>query len=295
MTYQEKIRSQLAGYKAKKFPDIPNGEWEIDEKEYPHILHEKHCDKNIIEIYREDFFKSNMLPMQEMDKHFHHLDCSQAKCCNFFFPLAKERKLEIILEKIGLASEIVNYDSVKFEKGAYFETISRKKLHFEIKYAETTFGEIKKPREPFEIFASAQAMRGEYETIMKEYKYIYEELMDLYKEISANVIIMEYDKNLLAEKISPEYKGQAAFLKNYRMMKSLSNVDDNSYVVFIVPKNNECVYEQANQAGNFVKKEYKDKIKTLLWENLYGIAEEQGFTGGLKAHFDEFREKYEMK
>jgi hypothetical protein len=299
MTYPEKIRSQLAGYKAKMFPDIPNGEWEIDEKEYPHILQEKHFEKNILEVYREDFFNSNMLPMQEMDKHFHHLDSSQAMCCNLFFPLAKEKKLEIILEKIGFANEMANYDSVKFGKGAYFETKSRKKLHFEIKYAESAFGEIKKPREPFEIFTNAES-KGisafwEYETIMKEYKYVYEELLDIYKELSDKVIVLEYNKELLSEKILPEYKSQMAFLKNYQIMKSLTLVDDNSYVIFIVPKNNENVYEQAKQARKFVKDEYKDKIKTLLWENLYGIAEEQCFTGALKTHFEEFKGKYEMK
>jgi hypothetical protein len=85
-----------------------------------------------------------------------------------------------------------------------------------------------------------------------------------------------------------------AFLKNYQIMKSLTLVDDNSYVIFIVPKNNENVYEQARQAENFVKDEYKDKIKTLLWENLYGIAEEQHFTGALKTHFEEFKGKYKL-
>lgn len=192
-------------------------------------------------------------------------------CIKFFFPLAKEKKLEIILEKIGLANEMANYDTVKFEKGIYFETMSGKKLHFEIKCAKSAFGEIKKPRDPFEIFKDAKSTCEEYETIMKEYKYIYEELLDVYRELSAKVIILEYDKDLLAKKIIPEYKGQSAFLKNYGLMKSLVHVDDDSYIIFVVPKNNKKVYEQAKQAKKIVKDEYKDKIKILLWKDLYEL------------------------
>jgi hypothetical protein len=79
------------------------------------------------------------------------------------------------------------------------------------------------------------------------------------------------------------------------MMRNLIHVDDNSYIIFVVPKENKRVYEQAEKAKDFVEDKYKNNIKVLAWDCLYDVIEKQNLSGDLKTHFDEFKRKYKIK
>ena len=76
-------------------------------------------------------------------------------------------------------------------------------------------------------------------------------------------------------------------------MRNLIHVDNDSYVILVIPKNNKRVYDQAAKAENFVIEKYKNNVRILLWNDLYNIIEKQNFTGKLETHFEEFKKKYE--
>ncbi|KAA6331705.1 hypothetical protein EZS27_019720 [termite gut metagenome] len=177
----------------------------------------------------------------------------------------------MILEKLGLKGETVDYTTVEFEKISTinktnfdfdfdfdFSTESGKNLYFEIKYTEKEFGKAKKDA----------ARINKYDTV--------------YRKAAQN-------------KIKPEFNNCDTFLANYQIMRNLIHVSKDSYVVFVIPKNNTKVKDQANEAkALFVEETYKDKVKVLYWDCLYKFIDEQKWEDKLKIHFEEFKRKYKL-
>jgi hypothetical protein len=274
-SYSDKIKKHLSDYKSKStnFSKIKNGYFRVRGKdiEYPHIL-ASNRELNLICTYGKDFWKSDFKDIK-LHQYFNHLNSSQAMCINFFYPLIVEKKLDIILKTLGFDNgERVNYATVEFEKESkidkkdklrptnfdfYFETESGKELYFEIKYTEYGFGKAKKD---------------------VEHKTKYEQI---YKEAANGKIVSELNNEL-------------NFFNHYQMMRNLIHVDDNSYIIFVVPKENKRVYEQAKEAKNFVEDKYKNNIIVLTWDCLYDVIEKQNLSGDLKTHFDEFKRKYKI-
>lgn len=154
MSFAEKIKKHLSAYKEKNFPHLEDGVWTGNKQQYSHILPENSKYDNFLKPYKGeliDYINNNKVPLHHA---FHHLVSSQAMCLNFFYPLFYERKLELITEFIGLRNEKVKYETVCFEKRGlegeygrvptsfdlYLETISDKRVYFEIKYTEGSFG-----------------------------------------------------------------------------------------------------------------------------------------------------------
>lgn len=285
MSYAKKIQKHLSKYKDKAFPSLKPGWYRGNE--YGHIFPTICGELNLLESYRESFLKSDLSSIK-FHRYFHHLNSSQAMCINFFYPLIEEKKLDMILQKLGLEldDEEVKYDSVVFEKestiddkeaiakntpilkqqGAiptsfdfYFETVSGKKLYFEIKYTESEFD---KKRE---------GCNGYEEKYKPKYDKIYKE--------AAN------------GKITSERNNERDFLGSYQIMRNLIHVDDDSYVVFVIPKENTKVYDEAKDAKGYVQDKYKNNVKVLTWDELYQIE----FDGNLKEYYQEFRDKYKLK
>ncbi len=168
MNFQDKIKKHLSKYKSDNFPGLANGQWKNNKKYYSHILPEENKFDNLLPSYKIEFdgyLKNHYI---KLHSDFHHLNSSQAMCFNFFFPLYYERELEVITNLLGLKDETVNYDTVCFEKKGleakfgrrptsfdfYFETKSGKKIHFEIKYTESGFGNAKIDTNKFEVVYS---------------------------------------------------------------------------------------------------------------------------------------------
>jgi hypothetical protein len=273
MSYSDTVKKYLSHYKSEKFSAVKNGYFRG--KEYCHILAKDFCQLNLIDSYGSEFWESNLRKEVKLHQCFHHLNSSQAMCINFFFPLFKEKKLELILQALNLDNgEKVNYDTVKFEKEAeidkigiqtptsfdfYFETDSGRKMYFEIKYTENGFAKAKQDNKHKEIY------KDKYNQIYKD---------------AAN------------GKIISTHNNESDFLNHYQIMRNLIHVGNDSYVIFVVPKENKSVYSAAEKAKDFVEDKYKDNVKVLTWDCLYELIEEQNFTGSLKTHFDEFKKKY---
>lgn len=218
MSYQKEIRSHFENNKEKFFPGIKNGNWRNSENIYPHILPKEQEKLNLLELYRDDLWQNIEADNSCLKRHiyFHHLNSSQAMCLNFFYPLIKERELDVVLRCIGLDNETINYDKTCFEKKSkveknyratsfdfYIETNSEKKIFFEIKYTEKKFGEAK-----------------EDDVYINKFNTVYKGKLSVLEE---------------------KYHQPTTFFKNYQIVRNLINIDDNSYVVFIYPGKNKKI------------------------------------------------------
>jgi hypothetical protein len=261
----QQIKAHLKDYKESSLGIKEEGFWRS--KQYGHILPQILLKENIIPspCYKAKIIEK--IASMDLHIHFHHLNSSQAMCINFFYPLCIEQQLDFILNILGLNNEKVNYDTPEFEKKSdidnkngyrptsfdfYFETNSGKKLYFEIKYTENEFGKAKQDK----------VHQNKYNTIYKT---------------AANGIITNNNVQL--------------FLDNYQIMRNLIHISSNSYVVFLIPRNNTQIYRQASNAVGFITQQYKKNVRVLTWDNLFQrtacvtpIA--------LQKYFDAFKTKY---
>ena len=245
MNYAKKIKNHLSDYKKEKFPTVKDGYWRGIK--YEHIFPSICGELNLLEPYRKVFLENDLSDIR-FHQGFHHLNSSQAMCINFFFPLVADKKLEKVLQKLELDEE-VKYETVEFERESdidrserratnfdfYFETKSKKKFYFEIKYTENCFSKAVSDREHRE-----------------KYERIYKDAAD--------------------KKIKPEYNTELEFLNNYQIMRNLIHISEDSYVVFVIPEGNKSVYKQAKNAKKFVVENYESQVKVLSWNELYDIA-----------------------
>ena len=289
--YVESIKKSLSEYKKEKFPTLQDGYWR-GKGGYRHILPRSCGVLNLLETYRDVFLKDDLSTIR-FHQFFHHLNSSQAMCINFFFPLFFNRKLDIILDEWGLTESIL-YDKAESEKESsidninaiqektpelqqndtiptsfdfYFET-AKKKFYFEIKYTEQRFGPAKKDKNT--------------KKYLDKYKLKYERIY----------------KGAANGKIQQKYDNEKSFLGHYQIMRNLIHVDNDSYVIFVVPEGNEPVYKQAKRAKeDFVVEKYKENVKVITWDELYDVIakHEHGFSEPLKTHFEEFKQKYKLK
>lgn len=266
MTYSDKTKERLKNYKTKKFPNLSDGIWKNNKQSYPHILPEINKNENILKTYRKETISYIDNSRIKLHPDFHHLNSSQAMCLNFFFPLFKERKVEIITDLLGFVNEMVNYETVYFEKDGleakfgrvptsfdfYFETISGKKLHFEIKYTEYEFGKSKIN-------------------------------IDKFENVYSNFL----------RPITSKFHDLQQFYDNYQILRNLIHIDKNSYVIFIYPKDNKKIKKDAERVKtDFLLPDFSNNFFYLTWEECFDKVSNFVFDGNLKAQLYEFKEKY---
>jgi hypothetical protein len=275
MSYQKEIIKHFKLNKEKLFGEIENGKWRNSEKIYSHILPVDNKNLNLLLPYRTRLEKYLEKNEKEIKKHiyFHHLNSSQAMCLNFFYPLIKEQKIEVILKMLGFENEEINYKETCFEKASeierkhynyrptsfdfYIETVSGKKFYFEIKYTEQEFGKAK------------------------------------YDEIHIRKFNEVYKMNL--DFITDKYCDVEAFLKNYQILRNLICISENSYVIFLYPSKNKKVKSQAEYAKeHFIKTEISNHQRNLTWEYVLNYVETNVEKTELKLQFKNFKEKYNL-
>ncbi len=275
MMYKDEIKEHLSDYRIRKMGYLDKGIWKRKDKiyEFDHILPKTNNSirLNILERYREQFYNSELSKIS-YHRFFHHLNSSQAMCINFFFPLFKEKKLELILNAMGLNNDLVDYKTVCFEKEStfekkgrptsfdfYFKTVKGKNIYFEIKYTEYAFGKAKKDKSHIEKYNS------------------------------------EYSNK--CSNINEQYSNLDSFLNNYQLMRNLIHISENSYVVLLHPLENKRISKEANFAQlEVIKKEFQKHVVDLTWGKLLGMIE-NGITDSenLKEQMIEFKDKYKIK
>jgi hypothetical protein len=275
MNYQNETKKKLEDFKIQYFNTVENGKWRDSKKDYPHILPKDKAKLNLLPKYRDSLSDYMLKNKNTLKTHiyFHHLNSSQAMCLNFFFPLLKEKELELVLKFIGLENEEIEYSNSCFEKESeiekinknyratnfdfYIETTTGKKIYFEIKYTEHGFGKAKPDNAHSDKFDNV------------------------------------YSNNLSS--IKKEYCNKIAFLENYQILRNLICISENSYVVFLYPNGNKKIKTQAESAkSKILKSEVKNNLINLTWEDLLAYTEKNVKNSRIKEQLKDFKEKYNV-
>jgi len=219
--------------------------------QYDHILPEDLKRHNILESFRNDFWDYAKPARISLHRDFSHLNSSQAACFNFFYPLLKQHKLDIITNMLGLSGEI-DYDTITFEKVSELEdTVSTRtrfdfymqlktgvKIFFEIKYSENGFGKATKD-----------------DAHMKKFSNVYFPLIRNRDEFKETLTDLEMAKGY--------------FLENYQILRNIVHIDKNSYVVFIYPEHNIKIGEEIKSIRKeAIKESWANHCVVTTWEKV---------------------------
>lgn len=259
---------------------------------YPHVLDLMPIMKyNFLPQYRDELVKYVKEKEIKLHSDAHHLNSSQMMCLNFFYPLINKELLYLLLQNIdnsidwgtpNLKRTQPEYIS-ELEKGQeekvkndpdwnnrlsgasnidfYIETDKGYKIYFEIKYTETNF-DTKKPTE-------------------KKYQLKYEKI---YKPLLESSILLLY-------KHDRDY-----FLEHYQLMRNLIHLQsEQHYVVFLVPQQNEKVWDAANDIKNETMMQDNKHCCILNWKDIVDkliSCPEIKNNPQLHEYYAEFKKKY---
>lgn len=266
MNFSDKTKDRLATYKATTFPGLGDGLWKKSKQPYPHILPEANKFDNLLPAYRTKLIA--YLDEQQIKLHsdFHHLNSSQAMCFNFFFPLYQARTLELITDFLGLVNEKVNYDTVCFEKEGLEAKFGRRPTSFDF-FFETKSGQ----RLLFEIkyteggFGKAEINSDKFDNV--------------------------YSKFL--KPLNSLFHCSQPFFDNYQILRNLIHIDDNSFVVFVYPQDNDGVSKETDRVKtDFLISNYHDHFFAATWDNLFDYVSTSTTDANIKTQLADFKNKY---
>ena len=267
MRKKDYIYKHLSDYKINDLKILQNGTWR--NKEYSHILPNGNEKLNLINLYSNDISKYIIDNDLKLHMNYRHLNSSQIMAFNFIIPFIVEKKVDLILDLLGIPQEevIINKleEIINKKEGTNFDYFiqlkSRRRIFVEIKYTEDNFGTAK------------------YDT-SHENKY-----NDIYKES-------------LERYITPEYNTAVNILKNYQLMRNISYVDlsKDDLVILLYPRWSNSLDKFAKRfINNMLIDPVKNNMKIIYWEdiisnalNLAGVLE----NGRLLNLILEFNKKY---
>lgn len=238
-SYKEAMWRHLAAYKRSTLSVNDDGIWRRTGKTYPHILPFGYQHLNILEPYREDFWRFFRNSTITLHSDFHHLSSSQAMCFNLFYPfLAEERRhLQILGAAFSLNEAI---EDAEFEcvvdpvEGTNFDFCIRTKSmkFFELKLTEEKFGTAKAD-----------------EAHLNKFKNVYLPMMKgKFKQDSASCEV---------------------FLKHYQLMRNVWSLGISTLDSFgcIVPKANERLTEEIAFLEECLSEPYRERVKVYYLED----------------------------
>lgn len=233
-----------------------------------HILPRGSERQNLLAPYGDLFFASEH-GATKLHQFFHHLNSSQGLCINLFYPLLKEDALSLLVRSIG--SDMSLPAQGIFESPSRLENATRRtsfdfhlwnsegrEIFVEVKYTEDGFGGAKADAEHLDKFR------------------------DTYAPLLANSTYLTIDCN-----------DPAFFLQHYQILRNLVHITHQSEVVFLFPRANGKVAEQAAHAReNFLSEIGRERMRIVFLEDLVAelIAACKGT--GLEGYYEMFRKKY---
>jgi len=269
--FRAHVLAHLGKYKKSKLNISDPGYYRG--KIYPHILPKGHESQNILAPYSGHLKTSQYLANIKLHTNFLHLNSSQAMCINFFYPLILSKKLELITSILGIEGN-VDYDSVKFEKESIVEQSNERKTNFDF-YLKTDKG--------IQIFFEIKYTEDGFGKATNDKGHI-----DKYTRTYKNAL----DKSVWIEKT---FKDMVRFFKHYQIMRNLLTIDDNNYVVFIYPEDNDAIRKAADEAKtSIVTQAGKDHLINKIWVALVDrLIQTKALGKELEHYYDvDFREKY---
>ena len=292
-TFQEKVKAHMNNYNGQnnELEGKKGGSWQ-GKGEYGHILNkENDWEYNLLLPYRKIGTLVDDIKNGKIKKHMyaHHLNSSQMMCLNFFYPLISKGLLYLLLQNIDNSIDWGNpiktqpeYIS-ELEKGQeekvkndpdwynrlsgasnidfYIETDKGYKVYFEIKYTETNFDTKKSTDEKY---------------YQLKYEKIYKPLLE---------------SSILPNKCNRDY-----FLEHYQLMRNLIHLQsEQHYVVFLVPQQNEKVWEAAIKIKDETMMQDNKHCCILNWDHVLKIITDCSQIANdsqLKDYYAEFKTKY---
>lgn len=266
MNYEKTVKGFLSDYKLERLCIKQKGIWKNNQKEYSHILPEKLMKLNIIETYRKEFWNYSSKNTIKLHKDFHHLNSSQALCFNLFYPFIEENKLDILLNEMKL--------KLSGKYNCFFEMILDKQEKTNFDFLITVGKAIK-------ICFECKYTERKFDTTKDDKKHI-ERYNEMYK-------------SRIEGKIKSQYSSGSNFYNNYQIIRNLSYLTDNTYVVFIYPNRNDNLNNVKKLIfTQIVAKKYKNNVRIIYLENLIEdlLKELKQREPKLYTHFVLFKEKY---
>lgn len=233
-----------------------------------HILPEGCERQNLLPPYGDLFFESEHAATK-LHQYFHHLNSSQALCINLFYPLLREDALPLLIRSLG--SDMSPPIQGIFESTSRIESAERRTsfdfhlqseegrdLFVEVKYTEDGFGGAKVDAQHLEKF------RGTYAPLLEDSVYLAKDCND------------------------PEF-----FLKHYQVLRNLVHITPFSEVVFLFPRANTKVADQAAQAREtFLLECGREKMRIVFLEDFVTELVSACRGTSLEGYFESFRSKY---
>jgi hypothetical protein len=266
-SYKQEMWRHLARYKESGLGVNQNGIWRKNHREYSHILPFGYQHLNILEPYREEFWKFFRSTTVKLHSDFHHLSSSQAMCFNLFFPFVAEDKkhLQILRDVfstdeaiVGAAFEVV-LNPVERSNFDFCITTAKSKQLFEIKLTEPDFGNAKTD-----------------ESHLSKFQTVYVPALD--------------------GKFDPNFCSCDVFLKHYQLMRNVWNLDvgTSDTLVCIVPKANNSLTEEIKFLKKCLSEPYRERVSVHYLEDLAATLEKTIPNNAvrMKEHLRLFGQKY---
>lgn len=217
-----------------------------------------------------------------LHRYAHHLNSSQLMCYNFFRPYIKEKggiysptqdlvnllclhNIKFCLsDNAKCQFEYVNQESEWTDENTNFDFYIEsggKRIYFEIKYTEKSFGNCKNDKYHKDKF------EGKY----KDFK-------DGYKEKIKNCPAIKEEKRNI------EFNGD--FCKNYQLLRNVIRVTTPEiFSVFVFDERNDNISTHFESfMNNYISEDYKNNVIAITWQEL---------VENLKScHREQFCEKY---
>jgi len=270
VTFRDRVCEHLSGYRLSDLGIAEEGVFLHRGREHRkgHIL-PRGCERqNLLEPYAASFFVSEHRTTK-LHQYFHHLNSSQGLCINLFFPLLVEGELALLMR--SLKSRVQPPVKATFEAESELEVATRRTsfdfhlrsadgqdTYVEVKYTEDGFGGAKDDCEHRAKFHNT------YAPLLKRNGYL-----------------------------TDECKERTFFLKNYQILRNLVHITPKSDVVFLVPRANEKVAQQAENARDkFLLESGRSRMRIIYLEDLVSELIEACRGGALDGYYESFAHKY---
>lgn len=269
--FRTKAMSHMKNYKEKFLRLSENVEYKG--RKYDHILPEKYYELNFSREVSEKLISSKFLSTVNWNRFSHHLNSSQVMAVNFFYPLIKHQELGSFLSLAGIEDEVI-YDAehISFSKKSEKENTEKRKTCFDL-YLKLESGK--------EVYIKTSYTNGCYGRALDE------EYLLRYREI--------YEPMLRDSKaVREEYRSEAYFMDNYRFMRSIAHLDENSHLIVIYPRENWEIREKSiNFKEEILEPSYADRFVPIAWEELLELLIKKVRDNNVARFYDSwFKDKY---
>lgn len=296
--YQKDRKAKLSKYKKANLT-VEKGYWR--NLPYDHILPKEQYEKNIIEVFRDDFWTYYKETNIKLHPYFHHLNSSQALCFNFFFPLFHYDKkwLTYVLHQIIEITPIYETSKKYIDRLATIKNDKHSNqfvTELEVEFLENNvfttceFEKILDSEEATNFDFFVQLQQG-YKVLF-EIKYTEDKFDTTIADESHIHKLNTIYKPRLEKLLRPEFIDQEFVFKNYQIVRNLSYIDDLTTVVFLFPEANKELQGTEDLISKILLPRFINHTRVVYLENLTKQILDSKYLKQLHFIYDTFKHIY---